>query len=96
MPHPVSLEPGDLDQYLGRFGERTITVDKEALVYQREGGPAYPLEPMSKDLFSFADPGMFYVRVKFLRDDSSKVITLVLLYDTGQRQECPRTLENQL
>ncbi len=34
---------------------------------------------------------MFYVRLKFLRDASGRVTAMVLLYDTGQRQECPRT-----
>lgn len=91
--HPVSLMPEDLEGYTGYYGERRITMDEGSIVYQREEGPAYRLKPMSKDLFSFEDPGMFYIRLEFLRDDSGRVNTLVLLYDTGQRQECPRTHE---
>jgi hypothetical protein len=93
--NPASLAPGDLEHYLGLFGERRITVDKGALIYQREKGTAYRLKPMSKDMFSFEDPGMFYVRLKFLRDDSGHVNALVMLYDTGQRREYPKTHKNQ-
>lgn len=88
---PVVLKPADMVQYTGLFGERRITFEEGSLIYQREGAEAYELQPMSKDLFRFKDPAMFYVRLKFLRDASGCVTTMVLLYDTGQRQECPRT-----
>ncbi len=89
--NPVNLNPLDMVPYTGLFGERRITVEEASLFYQREGAGVYELQPMSKDLFRFRDPAMFYVRLKFLRDASGRVITMVLLYDTGQRQECPRT-----
>jgi hypothetical protein len=89
--NPVVLKPADMVQYTGLFGERRITAVEGSLIYQREGAEAYKLQPMSQDLFRFQDPAMFYVRLKFLRDASGRVTTMVLLYDTGQRQECPRT-----
>ncbi len=89
--NPFVLKPEDTVHYTGLFGERRISVEEESLTYQREGAGAFVLQPMSRDLFRFQDPAMFYVRLKFLRDASGRVTTMVLLYDTGQRQECPRT-----
>ena len=89
--NPVSLKPDDMVQYTGLFGERRISVEEGSLFYQREGAEVNKLLPMSKDLFRFQDPAMFYVRLKFLRDAFDRVTAMVLLYDTGQRQECPRT-----
>jgi hypothetical protein len=48
---------------------------------------------MTKDLFSFVDKSMFYVRVKFERDESGAVNKIVLLYDTGQKEEFQKTGE---
>jgi len=56
------------------------------LSYQREGNAEYELVPMAQDLFSFRDPGMFYVRIKFERDKGGIVDKLIMLYDTGQKQ----------
>ncbi|MFC2142579.1 S41 family peptidase [Acidobacteriota bacterium] len=89
--NPVDLKPEDLVQYAGQYGERRITVEDGSLSYQREGAEVYELRSMSRDLFRFQDPAMFYVRLKFLRDDTGRVATMVLLYDTGQKQECLRT-----
>jgi hypothetical protein len=89
--NPVDLNPAELAPYTGTFGERRITLKEDILIYQREGAEVYELRPMSQDLFRFEDPAMFYVRLKFLRDDSGRVTAMVLLYDTGQKQECLRT-----
>ena len=89
--NPVVLKPEDLVQYAGQYGERRITVEEGSLSYQREGAEVYELRPMSRDLFQFEDPAMFYVRLKFIRDDSGRMATMVLLYDTGQKREYPRT-----
>jgi len=84
--NPVSLDTEDLLQYVGTFGERRIYIKKGVLSYQREGNAEYELVPMAQDLFSFRDPGMFYVRIKFERDKGGIVDKLIMLYDTGQKQ----------
>jgi hypothetical protein len=85
--NPVSLDESALREYTGDFGNRKIFVKDGALHYQREGRPAYELEPMTKDMFSFVDKGMFYVRVRFSRSQSGDVDTMILVYDTGQKDE---------
>jgi hypothetical protein len=89
--NPVILTPKDLETYTGQYGERRITSKGKTLVYLNEGGDPLQIKPMSKDLFKFEDQGMFYVRLEFRRDESGKVDTLVLLYDTGQRREYPKS-----
>lgn len=89
--NPVTLDAASLQEYVGVYGKRKITSKNGSLVYQREGKPAYKLEPMSKNLFSFVDKSMFYVRISFGRDKSGAVDKIILLYDTGQRDESKKT-----
>jgi C-terminal processing protease CtpA/Prc len=91
--NPISLDESALKEFVGKFGIRRITIEKDTLIYQKEGNPAYELSPMTKDLFSFTDKSMFYVRVKFERDESGAVNKIVLLYDTGQKDESQKTGE---
>ena len=85
--NPVTLDEAALQQYLGVFGQRQITMKNGLLIYSREGRPAYELEPMTKDLFAFVDKSMFYVRIKFDRDQSGTVNKMIMVYDTGQKAE---------
>ena len=85
--NPVKLEESSLQEYVGGFGDRKIFVENGMLHYQREEKNAYELEPMTADLFSFVDNGMFYVRIKFHRDESGKIAKMILVYDTGQKDE---------
>jgi hypothetical protein len=89
--NPVTLDESALEDYVGEYGERKITSEKDSLLYQKEGNPIYELVPMAKDTFSFADDSMFYVRVRFDRDESGDVNKIVLLYDTGQKSEFQKT-----
>lgn len=43
-----------LTAYAGKFGERTISVQDGALVYQRNGAPKYVLVPVGPNQFAFA------------------------------------------
>ncbi len=90
---PIILSEKNLEECVGAYGERRIMVEDGILVYQKEGSPAYKLKPMSKDMFSFEDKGMFYVRIKFVRDESGNVDKMILLYDTGQRGEYKKNKE---
>ena len=85
--NPVTLDEASLQEFVGVYGERKILLEGGVLKYQREGQPVYELEPMTKDLFSFVDKAMFYVRIKFGRSQSGSVDKMILLYDTGQKDE---------
>jgi hypothetical protein len=89
----VALDESALKEYVGEYGERRIKVEKDCLVYRKEGNPAYELSPMAKDTFSFVDKSMFYVRVRFERDESGAVNKIILMYDTGQNDEFQKTGE---
>jgi hypothetical protein len=88
--NPVMLDEASLKQFTGVFDERKIFLEGGVLKYQREGQPVYELEPMTGDLFSFVDNSMFYVRIKFGRSPSGDVDKMILLYDTGQKDEVPK------
>lgn len=89
--NPITLDAAALEEYVGAFETRTITIVDGFLVYQREGSPAYKLEPMSKDLFAFVDEAMFYVRIRFGRDESGVINKIILLYDVSPPREYPKT-----
>ena len=88
--NPYMLDETIIHEYIGDFGERKITEKNGVLFYQRENGAVYELNTMSKDLFSFIDKGMFYVRIRFKRDTSGEIDSLIMLYDTGQESEFQR------
>ena len=86
---PVELNETSLREFIGVFGERKIFLENGVLNYQREGQPAYELEPMTKDLFWFVDKSMFYARIRFGRDKSGAIDKIIMVYDTGQKEEFP-------
>ncbi len=85
--NPVTLDEVSLQEFVGIFGERKVFLENGVLNYQREEQPAYELEPMTKELFSFVDKSMFYVRIKFDRDKYGDVDKMIMVYDTGQKDE---------
>jgi len=89
--NPVTLDAAALGEYVGIFGKREIAVAESSLTYQREGGTIYKLKPMSKDLFAFENEAMFYVRIRFGRDDSGNINKIILLYDVSPSQEFAKT-----
>ncbi len=88
--NPVTLDETSLQEFVGVFGKRKIFLEGGVLMYQREGQPVYILESMTKDLFSFVNDSMFYVRIKFGRNQSCEVDKMILVYDTGQKDEVPK------
>jgi hypothetical protein len=62
---PITLAPGALAEYAGRYGIRSVRVDGSVLVYQRDGGDPLTLSPLGDDLFAF--PNTDEVRVRFRR-----------------------------
>jgi hypothetical protein len=91
MLNPVTIDEASLQEYVGVYGERKITLKNRTLTYQREGQSVFELKPMAKDLFLFVDKSMFYARIKFGRDKSGVINKMIIVYDTGQKDEFPKT-----
>ncbi|HEX5232723.1 MAG TPA: hypothetical protein VFW56_10845, partial [Bradyrhizobium sp.] len=67
---PPSLSAAQLAGYVGRYGERTIRMDRGTLIYQRDGRGPYSLRPLTKDLFVVDATGDV---VQFWRDEGGVV-----------------------
>jgi len=91
MLNPVTIDEASLQEYVGVYGERKITLKNRTLTYQREGQSVFELKPMAKDLFLFVDKSMFYARIKFGRNKSGVINKMIIVYDTGQKDEFPKT-----
>lgn len=73
--------------YAGTFGERTVRLDGDKLIYKRDGGQALELIAVGPNQFAFADgPG---ATVTF-DIDGSKATVLRLVREDGSKVEAPR------
>jgi hypothetical protein len=79
--HPVKVSERDLRAYVGKYGVRTIRLEKDTLSYQREGRDPTTLIPMAPDLFAFANTAD--VRVRFRRSEG-KVVGFDQITSDGQ------------
>lgn len=86
---PAVLTPEQLDAYVGVYGPRRIQLAEGELTYQRGDRPASVLIPMGDDRFALK--GFDGFRVRFERDASGKVVTLVGLYESGREEPSERT-----
>ena len=78
----------DLRGYPGRYGERTISAEGDALFLQRQGGPRLKMTPVGKDEF-----GLEIVpeaRIRFVRDDVGKVVAINILNRAGEWEKAAR------
>jgi len=74
--------------YVGRYGERTVSIEGMTLVYQRDGGRKTALVPLGGDLFALeANPRS---RVRFPSTGGS-IAGLVIERADGSRVEVPKT-----
>lgn len=85
---PFSPPAASLDQYVGRYGPRTIVREGDRLVYQRGDRPPFTLRPLGPDLFALE--GIDSFRIRFDRNDAGRVDTLVGLYDSGEEEPSAR------
>jgi hypothetical protein len=79
---PVTLAESELARHAGRYGDRTIRVERGVLVYVRPGRDDVTLTPMSGELF--AVNGMNDRRIRFTGD------AMEVLFEDGQRQKFAR------
>lgn len=73
-------------EYAGTFGERSAWVESGALHYRREGRDEQRLVPMIPDWFEFESEELYYVRLRFERDEAGSVRRLVICYDNGKEE----------
>jgi len=83
-----AVPPAALQEYAGRYGERTITVEDGGLYLQRRGGPKLMLVPASKDEFTLEPVPA--ARIKFVRDEGGKVSELHVLNREGEWEKSKR------
>ncbi len=84
---PLTVE--QLRAYAGVYGIRTVTLEGDRLIYQREGGPQLAMLPLGEDLFGL--DGVDDVRIRFNRDADGAVIGLNGIERDGPGFEAPRT-----
>ena len=85
---PVALAPAALARYAGVYGERTVRVEGETLVYQRQGGPELRLTPMGGDRFIAGPRSELSIVFEFAGDRTSAA---VVSYADGRRLRYART-----
>ena len=72
----------DGNEYTGRYGERTISSENDALYLQREGGPKLKLTQLSRDEYTLE--AVPEARLKFVRDENGKIKELQVLNRSGE------------
>jgi len=86
--NPLTVDPEELQPFVGTYGPRTITFEDGQLYYQREERPKYRLIPMGNDTFIL--DGLDYFRIQFAKDESGAVTEIIGMYDNGRRDGNPR------
>lgn len=79
----TDISPSALNDYIGHYGERTISVESSSLFIQRPGGQKLKLIAASvKDEFSLEQ--IPAARIKFVRGEAGKVTEIQVLNPQGQ------------
>ena len=86
---PIVLTPAQLESYVGLYGPRRIRLVEGKLSYQREDRPTVDLIPLGDDRFALDGTDNF--RIRFERDATHRVVTLMGLYDSGREEPSART-----
>jgi hypothetical protein len=84
-PSPATVttaSSSDGNEYTGRYGERTISSENDALYFQREGGPKLRLTQVTKDEYKLE--AVPEARLKFVRDENGKIKELQVLNRSGE------------
>ena len=66
-------------------------MENGALHYQLEGKDVQRLTPMIPDWFEFESKELYYVRLRFERDEAGAIGQLVVCYDNGRENTFART-----
>jgi len=77
-----------LEDYVGTYGERTISVRDNKLFLQRTGGEPLEMSPTGADRFGLAR--VAEARIEFTRDASGRVTAMAVLAPSGQWERADR------
>ncbi|KPL02438.1 MAG: hypothetical protein AMJ90_05830 [candidate division Zixibacteria bacterium SM23_73_2] len=88
LRNPVTVDASVLQEYVGVYGPRKITLENGFLYYQREDNPKYRAIPMGDDTFIFKE--LDYFRIQFIRDSSGLVNEIIGLYLDGHQDSHKR------
>jgi len=86
---PIILDKKVMRRYVGTYGPRKISLDRDTLYYQRENRPSFKLVPLGDDWFKLQD--LDYFRIRFISGDDGTKKTLVGVYDDGSESPSERT-----
>ncbi len=87
--NPLTLSEAEMARLTGAYGPRSIRKTAEGLVYQREGGPAFSLIPLSDRTFLLGADGE--AKVEFTFADDGEVNGFKLIFKNGREMVQPRT-----
>jgi hypothetical protein len=75
------LESSAFKDYVGQYGDRTISADNENLYIQRPNGQKLKMVALGKDEFTLEVVSS--ARIKFIRNEGGKVIEISVLNNSG-------------
>jgi hypothetical protein len=96
-PGPASPNaPSPLSDYVGTYGDRTLSIVDRKLHVQRPNGRLMELVPTSRDAFGIA--GIPAAKIEFVRDAAGKVSEIRVLnqrsqWETVGRDSCDSTVK---
>lgn len=74
-----------LNNYVGMYDDKIITLEKGKLFYQRIGKPKFELEPMKSN---FMKPkGNNYFKIEFVEDSVKNIIHIIVYYQDNRKEE---------
>lgn len=90
----TNISPAALQDYVGRYGERTVTSEGGALYIQRQGGQQIKLVAAEKDEFRIER--IPTARIRFTRDETGKVTEIQVLNPEGNWEKSKKeTITNR-
>lgn len=89
----TNISPAALQDYVGRYGERTVTSEDAALYLQREGGQQIKLVAAGKDEFRIER--IPTARIRFTRDETGKVTEIQVLNPEGNWEKSKKETDNR-
>jgi retinol-binding protein 3 len=85
---PLTLKSETLKSYVGTYGDRSIVLENDQLVYTR-GSRKVRMIPLDSD--RFAVEGLDYFRLQFNRDGKGNLVSLSGLYQDGKTDKSERS-----
>jgi hypothetical protein len=86
----VEAPPATLQDYIGRYGNKEITLQDGGLYYQRIGGRGAALRAVSKDKFALNTDA----EISFVRDANGKVTEMLIVWKDRPQERLSRELKN--